>query len=302
VMMDKENPYVGEHTPSIQLDGSGKKGLRQAGPGLKKGRVCSGYILLAGEDATIQISLVWGSEVDQSQSVKFDHLSSDFSKYIFQFIAGSDTDDAVFEISGTGNGYFKVGAASLMPADNLKGYRSDIVNLLKELNSGIYRWPGGNMPAGYNWRDGIGDRDKRPPRYDYAWNAVESNDVGTDEYLDLCDLLNIDPYLGVNIGFGDDFSAAQWVEYVNGDTTTLMGNWRAQNGHPEPYGVEWWGIGNEMYGQWQLGHMSIGHYILKHNYFAEAMRKVDPNIKLIASGAKKSPGQDQYCPLGNCFV
>ena len=83
MIMDKENPYVGEHTPSIQLDGSGKKGLRQAGPGLKKGRVSSGYILLAGEDATIQISLVWGSEVDQSQSVKFDHLSSDFSKYIF---------------------------------------------------------------------------------------------------------------------------------------------------------------------------------------------------------------------------
>jgi len=172
-----------------------------------------------------------------------------------------------------------------MRADNIQGFRSDIVSLLRELDSGIYRWPGGNMLAGYDWRDGIGDIDKRPPRYDYAWNAVESNDVGTEEFLILCDLLNIDPYICVNIGFGDAHSAAQWVEYVNGTKDTPMGRIRAFNGHPEPYHVEWWSIGNEMYGQWQLGHMSIEHYILKHNMFAKAMRDVDPTIKLIASGA-----------------
>jgi len=159
------------------------------------------------------------------------------------------------------------------------------VGLLKKLNSGIYRWPGGNMLAGYDWRDGIGDIDKRQPRYDYAWNALETNDVGTDEFLGLCNVLEIDPYLVVNIGFGDAYSAAQWVEYTNGSKDTPMGSLRAHNGHPEPYGVKWWGIGNEMYGQWQLGHMSIEHYILKHKYFAEAMLNVDPTIKLIACGA-----------------
>jgi alpha-N-arabinofuranosidase len=285
VIMDPENSFVGEITPKVTLLGSGEPGMKQTGLGLKKGKKYSGYVVLAGNDALVTVSLEWGPHVDQKESLSFGPLTPEYKKFTFEFTAGEDTDEGSLTITGKGNGYFKVGAVSLMPADNMKGYRDDLIVLLKELNSGIYRWPGGNMLAGYNWRDGIGDRDKRPPRYDYAWNAVESNDVGTDEYLDLCELLDIDPYLVVNIGFGDDFSAAQWVEYVNGDTTTCMGKWRARNGHPEPYEVIWWGIGNEMYGQWQLGHMSIDHYILKHNYFAEAMRRIDPEIKLIASGA-----------------
>ena len=117
------------------------------------------------------------------------------------------------------------------------------------------------------------------------WNTVEYNDVGTDEFMALCRLLKIDPYICVNAGLGDARSAAQWVEYVNGSIDTPMGRLRAQNGHPEHYDVIWWGIGNEMYGQWQLGHMYIDHYVLKHNLFAHAMRKIDPDIKTVASGA-----------------
>src|SRR5208337_366685 len=101
----------------------------------------------------------------------------------------------------------------------------------------------------------------------------------------LCRLINIDPYICVNSGFGDAHSAAEWVEYCNGSAQTPMGRVRAANGHPEPYKVKWWGIGNEMYGQWQLGHMYIDHYVLKHNMFAISMRKVDPTIELVASGA-----------------
>jgi alpha-N-arabinofuranosidase len=98
-------------------------------------------------------------------------------------------------------------------------------------------------------------------------------------------LLGIDPYICVNSGIGDAQSAAAWVEYVNGSAKTPMGKLRAANGHKTPYNVKWWGIGNEMYGQWQLGHMYIDHYVLKHNMFARAMREVDPTIELIASGA-----------------
>jgi alpha-N-arabinofuranosidase len=101
----------------------------------------------------------------------------------------------------------------------------------------------------------------------------------------LCVLIGIEANLCVNSGFGDAHSAAQWVEYVNGSAQTPMGKLRALNGHPEPYNVKWWGIGNEMYGQWQLGHMSINHYVIKHNQFAEAMRGVDPSIVIVASGA-----------------
>jgi alpha-N-arabinofuranosidase len=167
----------------------------------------------------------------------------------------------------------------------VEGFRADMVALLRDLDAGMYRWPGGNFVSGYDWRDGIGDRDKRPPRYDYAWNTVEYNDVGTDEYLTLCRLLKIDPYICVNAGLGDDHSAAEWVEYVNGSSKIPMGKLRAANGHPEPYHVAWWGIGNEVYGEWQLGHLYIDQFVLKHNQFAKAMRDEDPTIKLIASGA-----------------
>src|SRR5207249_799549 len=109
--------------------------------------------------------------------------------------------------------------------------------------------------------------------------------VGTDEYLTLCRLLNIEPYICVNAGFGDAHSAAEWVEYVNGSPNTAMGKLRAANGHPDPYNVKWWGIGNEMYGEWQLGRMSINHYVIKHILFAKAMRKADSSIILVASGA-----------------
>ena len=98
-------------------------------------------------------------------------------------------------------------------------------------------------------------------------------------------LLGVDPFISVNAGFGDEFSAAQLVEYANGAATTPMGKLRAANGHPAPYNIKWWGIGNEMYGSWQFGHMAMSQYVFKHNMFAEAMRKVDPSITLLATGA-----------------
>ncbi len=286
VIMDTKNPWSGEHSPKIQLNGDKTLGIQQSGLSVKQGRSYSGYIILAGDaGVNVKVGLVWGPEPGDNQYTQLSNLSKDYKKYAFSFTPGLGTDSCRMEITGTGKGMFEIGAVSLMPADNIDGWRTDLIHLLRELNSGIYRWPGGNMVSGYDWRDGIGDRDKRPTRYDYAWNTIETNDVGTDEYMNLCKLLDIDPYICVNAGFGDDFSAAQWVEYVNGDNNTAMGKLRNQNGHPEPYNVEWWGIGNEMYGQWQLGHMSIDQYVIKHNMFAASMRKVDPTIKLIASGA-----------------
>jgi len=228
---------------------------------------------------------VWGLGPGDRQTVRMGPLPAKYTKFPLRFTAGRDSQDGSLEIIGTGRGSFHIGVVSLMPADNVEGFRPDMIALLKGLDSGIYRWPGGNFASGYDWRDGIGDRDRRPPRYDYAWRTVEYNDVGTDEYMTLCRLLGIDPYICVNAGFGDAHSAAEWVEYCNGPAGTPMGKLRAANGHPAPYGVKWWGIGNEMYGQWQLGHMYIDQYVIKHNLFAQAMRKVDPTIELVASGA-----------------
>ncbi|NLT74953.1 MAG: alpha-N-arabinofuranosidase, partial [Planctomycetes bacterium] len=168
---------------------------------------------------------------------------------------------------------------------------------LRQLNSPIYRWPGGNFVSGYNWRDGVGPRDKRPPRRNPAWRGVEHNDFGLDEFLLFCNQIGTEPMIAVNAGFGDDYSAAQQVEYVNGSPETLMGRWRTENGHTEPYDVTWWCVGNEMYGDWQLGHMALNHYVLKHNLFAKAMRAVDPEIKLIGVGAVGSwtQGMFEHC-------
>ncbi len=286
VMMTNENAYVGEHSPLIKLEGGTPHGIRQAGLTLRKDKSYTGRIILTGDNnAKVEVSLVWGPNPGDRQTIPVSSLSGKYTAFPLNFTSGADANDGQLEIVGFGKGTFYIGVVSLMPADNINGFRADMIKLLKELNSGIYRWPGGNFVSGYDWRDGIGNRDKRPPRYDYAWGTVEYNDVGTDEFLTLCQMLGIDPYICVNAGFGDAHSAAQWVEYTNGSVDTPMGRLRAANGHPEPYKVKWWGIGNEMYGQWQLGHMYIDHYVIKHNMFAQAMRQVDPTIELVASGA-----------------
>jgi len=286
VGMGTKNPYVGERAPLVKLESATPHGIQQSGFALRKGRDYTGRVALAGDaGAKVEVSLVWGPNPSDRQTIPFSSLSAKYIKFPLRFTSGADTEDGRLEITGTGTGSFHIGVVSLMPADNINGFRADIVKLLRELNAGMYRWPGGNFVSGYDWRDGIGERDTRPPRYDYAWRTVEYNDAGIDEFMTLCSLIEIDPYICVNSGFGDAHSAAQWVEYCNGSVDTPMGRLRAMNGHPQPYKVKWWGIGNEMYGQWQLGHMSIDDYVIKHNTFAKAMRQIDPTIEIVASGA-----------------
>ncbi len=291
VVPEYKNTYVGDHTPRILVDSKNKNGIQQSGLPLIKGKKYEGRIVLASttsESGTpgtaVEVALVWGPKPTDRQSITFDKLSSEYQKYNFSFSPILDSKDGRIEITGTGTGSFLVGAVSLMPADNIDGFRPDLIDLLKQMRVTMFRW-GGNFSSGYEWRDGIGDRDQRAPKYDFAWTVVEQNDIGTHEFLNLCRLVGAEPNIGVNSGFGDAYSAAQWVEYVNGAKDSPMGSWRTKNGHPEPFKVKWWGIGNEMYGQWQLGHMSLDHYVIKHNLFAKRMRRVDPDIILVASGA-----------------
>src|ERR1035441_2834739 len=127
-----------------------------------------------------------------------------------------------------------------------------------------------------DWQDAIGDPDKRPTTWDYHWGSAQPNDVGMDEFMTLCGLLDIEPYISVNSGFGEARSAADLVEYTNGSLDTPFGKLRAANGHPAPYKIKYWNVGNEMYGWWQLGHMELNQFTMKHNMFAKAMRKKDP--------------------------
>ncbi len=280
--------YVGDHTPQISLPGSGQPaGIMQERLGLVAGKEYTGRIVLSGAATAgpVEVSLVWGGGATMRHTVTIEEIGADYAKFPLQFRAGSSTDNGRLEIVARGTGAFRVGTVSLMPADNIAGWRADTVALLKELNAPVYRWPGGNFVSGYNWRDGIGDPDKRPPRKNPAWKGIEHNDVGIHEYLALMREIGAEPFVAVNTGLGDETAAAQEVEYLNGAVSTALGKLRAENGHPEPFGVKWFAVGNEMYGDWQLGHMPLSEYVKKHNRVVEAMRKVDPQVEPIGVGS-----------------
>lgn len=162
--------------------------------------------------------------------------------------------------------------------------RQDTLDLIQQLNPPIIRYPGGNFASGYHWEDGIGPKEKRPARHDAAWQAEESNLVGTDEFLAFCELIGTEPLLVVNDGSGTAEEAARWVEYCNGATTSEGGRRRAANGHVEPYGVKYWGIGNEVWGAWQIGTTSAKEYVKRLKRFIKAMKSVDQTIVLVAVG------------------
>ncbi|HEX7980388.1 MAG TPA: hypothetical protein VF461_17425, partial [Gemmatimonadaceae bacterium] len=247
-----------------------------------------GRIVAAGDpSARLAVTLVWGPGAADRQTIQLAPLATQWTTQRLKFAAHpASTDSARLEITGTGRGAFRVGAVSLMPADNVQGFRREVVTALARLHSGVYRFPGGNFVSGpYDWRDAIGDPDRRAPRWDPVWSALQPNDFGLDEFMTLCGLLDVAPYITVNAGFGDAFSAAQEVEYANGAATTPMGRLRAANGHAKPYAIKYWGIGNEMWGDWQYGYMALDQWISKQGQFARAMRKVDPSILLIAPGA-----------------
>ena len=286
VVMDATRAYAGDRSPLVKLNRAEARGIQQAGIAVIKGQAYTGRVVLAGDPgATVTVSLVWGSNPNERQTVDTTQLGALYSTFPLRFQPREDSDNARLEIAGTGVGTFHVGAVSLMPAGNLHGFRPEVIAALQQLRSGVYRFPGGNFVSAHEWRDAIGDPDQRPPRMDPAWNRVQPNDVGTDEFMTLCRLLDVEPYITVNAGFGDARSAADYVEYANGAATTPMGRMRAANGHPEPYAVKFWGIGNEMWGDWSFGVMPLAQFELKHNLFAQAMRRVDPTITLIASGA-----------------
>ena len=285
IVMDKAQPFVGDQSPRITLDASSEHGVRQSGFALVKGKKYIGRIVLRGSPgAHLKVALLWGSGEGDRQTVPINTVQTAYHTVPLNFTAMADSSDAAIEITGTGSGDFHIGAVSLMPADNLSGFRPDAIAALRQIKMGFWRY-GGNYTSNLIWYHVVGDPDKRPPELDHAWGAVQPNDLGLDEFMTLCKLINVDPYISVNAGFGDSHSAAEEVEYMNGaDTLPYQGAKRAKNGHPEPYHVKFWNIGNEPWGPWQLGRTDTNYYMLKHNEFAKAMREVDPSIVLIASG------------------
>jgi len=164
------------------------------------------------------------------------------------------------------------------------GFRKDVLQASKDLKTSILRWPGGNFVSGYNWMDGIGPVAARPKKKDLAWGTVETNRVGTDEFLQYAERMGVQPYIPVNLGTGTLDDARHWVEYCNSDTGTYYADLRAKNGRVIPYKVKYWGLGNEMDGYWQMGAKNADDYGKYALEAAKLMKWVDPDIKLTVCG------------------
>ena len=297
VTMDTQHPYVGTQSARIAVSPDHVTGIGQSGIEVVRGRRYVGKLKLSGEPGVaVSVALVWGDRPQDRQVVPLPTPGADWSEASFAFTPTVAASDARLEITGTGTGpgVFRVGVVSLMPADNVNGWRADTTAIAKSLNSGFWRLPGGNFLSDWDWHEAIGPRDARPPMFDHAWSAMQPNDLGMDEWMDLTRILGVEPYVTVNAGLGDANSAAEEVEYLNGAATSEWGAKRAANGHPAPYRVKWWNIGNEPFGWWQIGKTSLDYFMIKHNEFAKAMRAKDPSITLIASGAMP----DQLHPKG----
>ncbi len=169
-------------------------------------------------------------------------------------------------------------------ADDM-GFRKDVIDLVKELNVPIVRYPGGNFVSGYNWEDGIGDKRLRPRRMELAWKSIETNQVGIDEFSQWARRANTELMMAVNLGTRGADDARNCLEYCNGTTDSYYADLRRSNGFDEPFGIKLWCLGNEMDGSWQIGHKSAEEYGRLAAETAKLMKLTDKNIELVVCGS-----------------
>lgn len=166
-----------------------------------------------------------------------------------------------------------------------KGFRTDVAREVKELGVPITRYPGGNFVSGYNWLDGVGPKSARPTVLERAWNSLETNQFGTNDFIDWCHAVGTEPLLGMNFGTGTAEMAVAYVEYCNLDRGTKWSDLRRSHGYAQPHNVRWWCLGNEMDGNWQIGQLQAREYGRKARDAAKQMRVIDRELQLIACGS-----------------
>jgi len=171
------------------------------------------------------------------------------------------------------------------PTADEHGFRTDVLDLTRQLGASVVRYPGGNFVSGYRWEDGIGERSERPVRRDLAWHTLEPNWVGVDEFIDWCRAAGVEPMMAVNLGTRGVEEALDLLEYCNGTGGTTLADLRIANGHLEPHDVRLWCLGNEMDGPWQLGHKTPEEYGRLAAEVARAMRRADPDLELVVCGS-----------------
>jgi alpha-N-arabinofuranosidase len=283
-----------EHSLKISLgpNGGERRGIRQSGVPVRAGVAYHGYVWVRSEDfhgglrAALEADQTGGETYASSQVARLDG-KSDWSKLEFTLTPPKSDPLAKLALLLEGEGTLYLDQASLLPADAVGGVRADVLARIKDLHPAFVRWPGGNVAQDYWWTWGVGPRDQRKTWVNLAWgNEPEPSDFGTDEYLAFCREIGAVPTLTVNVEGGGASTelAAAWVEYCNGPASSKYGAMRAANGHPEPYHVRYWEVGNEIWGPWVRGHSDAQTYAANFLRYARAMKAVDPDIVLIGCG------------------
>ncbi len=238
----------------------------------------------AGSECNVEVELcLYDEDGGFCHSHRF-QVNSQWEKFAFLFPVDTKTRCGVYEIRLLGEGTVWLDGTSLMPEDTQNGIWKEVYRHIKALNPPVIRFPGGCFADCYCWMDGIGERDLRPYRFNRHWGGFEDNSFGTDEYMELCESIGCEPMICVNFGSGTPEEAAAWVEYCNGGEDTFYGSMRAKNGHPKPYNIKYWDIGNETFGDWEIGHCSAEEYAHKYLKFYEAMKEKDENIVFMVCG------------------
>jgi alpha-N-arabinofuranosidase len=293
--------YPTDHALRVELKSGviARHGVYQPRVPIKGGVEYRGYVWLkadaaGAEAATVTVALeadaAGGRIYDEARVVSLGGRGASgagWTKYAFTLAPKTSDPLARFAILFDGAGTLWLDQVSLMPGDAVDVVRGDVFAKVKALAPAFIRWPGGNVAQDYRWQWGVGPRDERPTWVNLSWkHERESGDFGTDEFIRFARGVGAEPSITVNVeGRGATAEeAAAWVEYCNGPASSTYGSMRARNGHPEPYGVKFWEIGNEIWGDWVRGHSDAETYARNLTRYVAAMRAVDPAIQVIAVG------------------
>jgi alpha-N-arabinofuranosidase len=276
---DPSSPFVGKQSARVRVSGTRNflAGISQENVAVRKGEKLRLELFLRGENlggkVHVFIGREYGAYPDFYDKAEFDNVGGEWRRFEAELRSPVTDTQALFAIMLDRPGTLWIDKVSLMPEDNMGGWRRDVVEAVKASKPGIIRF-GGSSLIFYDWRTGIGPREKRAPFINTPWNNTEENDVGLDEFLHFCELVDAEALICVNSNSSTPEEIAAQVEYTNGPVYSKWGSVRAANGHPEPYNVKYWQIGNEQRGE---GYESV---LLD---YVKAMKEVDPSIKLLAA-------------------
>jgi alpha-L-arabinofuranosidase len=267
-----------------------RHGVYQARVPIRQGIEYRGYLWIKTRTFAGAVTIALEADIDGGRvydETRIAKTDGDWTKYTFTLTPGASDPLARFAILVDGQGTLWIDQLSLIPGDAVDDMRADVFEKVKALHPAFIRWPGGNVAQDYHWQWGIGPRDARPTWINLSWrNELESGDFGTNEFIRFARNAGAEPSITVNVeGHGATADeAAAWVEYCNGPPSSKYGSLRARDGHPEPYRVKYWEIGNEIWGDWVRGHSDASTYARNLGRYVAAMRAVDPSIEVIAVG------------------